>query len=127
VCICPEAYTYSNPKQTWHDWLAQKSRHTHGSAGYSPASRLALFGWEATHLVGGLWLGAQSIPWLIGWLVLKNLGFLPFAQPFNALWGILVEICHVIYLIFVCILLPFYPRTWKLNSPVHPDLKKTVP
>jgi cellulose synthase/poly-beta-1,6-N-acetylglucosamine synthase-like glycosyltransferase len=127
VCIHPEAYTHSNPKQTWHDWLTQKSRHTQGSTGYSLASRAALLVWEATHLGGVLWLGLQSVSLLIGWLVLKNLGFLPFYHSFNILWGILVEICHLIYLIFVCIVLPFYPRTWKLNSPVHPELKRTAP
>ena len=27
VCLSPESYTYSTPKQNWHDWYRQKTRH----------------------------------------------------------------------------------------------------
>jgi len=63
VCLDPESFTISIPKENWNDWLSQKSRHFSVSSFYKQSDQLRL-----------LYLNASRS---LGWILLSILFLLP--------------------------------------------------
>lgn len=51
VCAIPEAFTFSEPKSTWHEWLLQKYRHLGASSAYRPVHQLLLASLSLSHVL----------------------------------------------------------------------------
>ena len=63
VCLDPESFTISIPKENWSDWVSQKSRHFSVSSFYNQSDKLRL-----------LYLNASRS---IGWILLMVLFLIP--------------------------------------------------
>lgn len=51
ICVCPEAFTYSDAPVTLADWLRQKSRHVSAGAAYDLFTMTLLGGISLSHIV----------------------------------------------------------------------------
>ncbi len=93
ICIDPDSFCYSIPKQTWADWLTQKKRHLSVSKKYKTKNKIML----------GLLSALQVLSWggvgvfLIGCLIyypssqsILLLGLLVFFIPRLLQWLILI-------------------------------------
>lgn len=68
VCLLPESFTYSNPKQSWYAWYRQKTRHLAISKRY-----------KSIHIWLLVLLGASNV---FFYFLLIPLAFYPLAWPF---------------------------------------------
>ena len=72
----PNAFTVSQPPQTWRDWFQQKFRHFSTGGSYRPMHRWVLGAYAMSHFgtyaafFAGIGLGA-SMPWLLGLFILR--------------------------------------------------------
>jgi biofilm PGA synthesis N-glycosyltransferase PgaC len=51
VCIDPEAFVYSDPKEDFNSWYRQKTRHLHTGKYYNTSSKALLAGLSLSHLL----------------------------------------------------------------------------
>lgn len=82
IVIKPEAFTYSEPKETWQDWREQKTRHMSTARYYRTRHKIWLGLQPITHIVfylSGIALLALLFPWwyavagtfILRWLLLR--------------------------------------------------------
>ncbi|MEO8147858.1 MAG: glycosyltransferase [Bacteroidia bacterium] len=60
VCVIPDAFTYSKPKETWGDWFKQKKRHLSTNKYYRFRHKISL----------ALFHVSQTVFWLMGIVLL---------------------------------------------------------
>lgn len=56
VCLDPDTFAWSKPKETWADWRIQKRRHLNVGKYYQPTTKIKL----------GLLIGTYVLSWLLG-------------------------------------------------------------
>ncbi|WP_460940578.1 glycosyltransferase [Spirosoma humi] len=59
VCLSPDTFMWSKPKETWADWRIQKRRHLNVGKYYKPGHKFRL----------GLLTGSHVLSWLLGLIV----------------------------------------------------------
>lgn len=59
ICLNPDTFTWSNPKETWADWRRQKERHLNVGNYYKPGHKAQL----------GLLIGSYVLSWVLGLVV----------------------------------------------------------
>lgn len=86
LCLLPETWVVSEPKNTWRGWYRQKTRHYSTGTYYRPVHQLILGAWSASLLwtwgLGGLLLWSDWWQWvaigmltrsaLVCWVMWKN-------------------------------------------------------
>ena len=85
ICLQPEAFTWSEPKTTWRDYVRQKRRHLSTAVRYRFVHQLALsmlagsqmlhYGLAAFCLLAGIHPGAACSLLLLRWGLLTGLAF----------------------------------------------------
>ena len=104
VCLDPDAFMWSKPKETWADWRLQKRRHLNVGKYYKSGNKIRL----------GLLMGSHVLSWLLAvvvglvvlvyeakprsftadeWLLLQA-GAVAFGVRFLAFWGIVGRISY---------------------------------
>ncbi len=76
VCLDPDAFTWSIPKETWAEWRVQKRRHLNVGQYYKRGNKIRL----------GLLTGSHVLSWLLalvagGILLIKEITASPFTVP----------------------------------------------
>lgn len=57
ICIHPDAFIFTTPKETWEEWIRQKKRHLSVGKYYSPSSKYRIAGLHASAILFYLSLG----------------------------------------------------------------------
>jgi hypothetical protein len=67
ICFEKEAFTYSDPKQTWRAWFLQKKRHISTAKYYKPKHKILLGGFYICTLL--FWILAFLSIFLLDWKI----------------------------------------------------------
>ncbi len=93
ICIDPNSFCYSIPKQTWADWFIQKKRHLSVGKHYKTSNKLMLGTLSASHILSWALLGCFTVAGLVNYSISKNilsLGLIIFFIPRFLQWLILI-------------------------------------
>ncbi len=97
ICIDPNSFCYSIPKQTWTDWFIQKKRHLSVGKHYKTSNKIILGTLSASHILSWALLGCFIVAGLVNYSISKNilsLGLITFFIPRFLQWLILILANH---------------------------------
>ncbi|GAB3710066.1 glycosyltransferase [Spirosoma flavus] len=104
VCIHPDTFVWSEPKNTWSEWRRQKQRHLHVGRYYKSGNKFRLAILVGSHVLS--WMFALAISGVFLYHKLKAVAFSPnewlllqisagaFAFRLLAFWGIVGRISY---------------------------------
>ncbi len=93
ICIDPDSFCYSIPKQTWADWLTQKKRHLSVSKKYKTKNKIMLGLLSASQVLSWVLLGCFLIGCWVSYPLSQQmllLGLAVFFVPRLLQWLILI-------------------------------------
>ncbi|MBL0310002.1 MAG: hypothetical protein IPP77_10070 [Bacteroidetes bacterium] len=127
ICIDKDAFTYSNPEESFSDWLKQKKRHLRSGFHYKLIHQLLLFLftgsliffyalfvvllWQGTSLslVSGIFFGIIGMKLLLSFRVFEKLG-----QQDLRFFSPVLDLVYAGYLVALFFLLLLQPKDhWK--------------
>lgn len=104
VCLDPDCFMWSKPKETWADWRRQKRRHLSVGKYYKPGNKWWLGLLTGSHVL--TWAVALAVGLVVGWHEWQHRSFIPndwlllligtgaFAVRLLAFWGIVGRISY---------------------------------
>jgi glycosyltransferase involved in cell wall biosynthesis len=126
ICIDPDSFCYSIPKQTWAEWLAQKKRHLSVSKHYKSKNKIILGLLSASQVLSWVLLGCFSIGFLVNYPLTQHilwLGLSVFFIPRLLQWLVLIFannklgntigwyamplmdfVLHIYYIVMACVM-----------------------
>src|SRR6185312_15853074 len=110
VVAAPSAFTYSDAKATWAEWIAQKQRHLSTGKYYNSNTKLFLADYAASHAV--MWIGLFILLFYAKWKIVVLL-FVVRCIIYWILWiatAIRVREKSLVYL------LPFFDLGWMVYN-----------